>query len=103
MEFAIAPASITRGSRPRRRAEIAQASPMGPAPAMRMVPATGSLELPPERDDELRLAAFLERTGEPQRERVAEEADPDVDRVTEFVGGDGGRQRSTGVRIGQQV
>src|SRR5213594_2006824 len=34
MEFARAPASITRGSRPRRWAEIAHARPTGPAPAI---------------------------------------------------------------------
>src|SRR5438093_1369415 len=35
MELAMAPESTTSGSRPRRRAEMAQARPMGPAPTMR--------------------------------------------------------------------
>src|ERR671919_22802 len=63
MELAMAPASMTRGSRPRRLAEMAQASPMGPAPAISVSITDDFTELPRQRRSFARFLVLEEYEG----------------------------------------
>src|ERR1043165_8489064 len=106
MELAMAPASMTSGSKPRRRAEMAQASPIGPAPTTStrsVIGAPPPLELPPEREQEGGLAPFLQRPGEPHRQGVAEETDPEIHRLAQLVADHRRGKGESAVRIRNEL